>query len=82
MSGRLVRQVRPLALMLCADRVPIESTHARNCPLGQGCGERLVVFGGGRGRALVLPPEILEAARRQLSIAHRVLDVPVPEVGL
>jgi hypothetical protein len=26
-SGLLMRQVWPLALMLCADRVPIESTH-------------------------------------------------------
>ena len=27
-------------------------------------------------------PEVFEPARRQLSIAHRVLDIPVPEVGL
>jgi hypothetical protein len=26
-SGLLMRQVWPLALMLCADRVPIENTH-------------------------------------------------------
>ena len=26
-SGLLMRQVRPLALMLCADRVPIVNTH-------------------------------------------------------
>jgi len=26
-SGLLMRQVWPLALMLCADRIPIESTH-------------------------------------------------------
>ena len=26
-SGLLMRQVSPLALMLCADQVPIESTH-------------------------------------------------------
>src|SRR5262244_2203445 len=26
-SGLFVRQIWPLALMLCADRVPIESTH-------------------------------------------------------
>jgi hypothetical protein len=29
-----------------------------------------------------LPPEILEARRRQLGIAHRVLDVAVSKVGL
>ena len=26
-SGPFVRRVRPLALMLCADRVPIKNTH-------------------------------------------------------
>ena len=26
-SGLFVRRVRPLALMLCADRVPIKNTH-------------------------------------------------------
>jgi hypothetical protein len=26
-SGLLMRRVRPLALMLCAERVPIENTH-------------------------------------------------------
>ena len=29
MSGLLVRQVWPLALMLCAERVPIESPHLK-----------------------------------------------------
>ncbi len=29
MSGLLVRQVRPLALMLCAERVPIERPHLK-----------------------------------------------------
>ena len=29
-----------------------------------------------------LTPEVLEPARRQLGIAHGVLDVPVAEVGL
>ena len=29
MSGLLVRRVRPLALMLCAERVPIESPHLK-----------------------------------------------------
>ena len=29
MSGLLMRQVWPLALMLCADRVPIESPHLK-----------------------------------------------------
>ena len=33
-----------------------------------------------RGRSI--PPEILEAARRRLGVAHRVLDVAVPEVRL
>ena len=28
-SGLLMRRMWPLALMLCADRVPIESTHFR-----------------------------------------------------
>ena len=28
-SGLLMRQVWPLALMLCADRVPIESPHLK-----------------------------------------------------
>jgi hypothetical protein len=28
------------------------------------------------------PPEVLEAGRRQFGIAHRVLDVAVPKVGL
>jgi hypothetical protein len=28
------------------------------------------------------PPEVLEAGRRQFGIAHRVLDVAVPEVSL
>ena len=37
---------------------------------------------GGVAGPLVLSPEILEPARRQLSIAHGVLDIPVPEVGL
>ena len=32
------------------------------------------------GRSIV--PEILEAGRRQLGVAHRVLDVAVPEIGL
>jgi hypothetical protein len=26
-SGLFVRRIRPLALMLCAERVPIENTH-------------------------------------------------------
>jgi len=33
-------------------------------------------------KLVVLSPEILEARRRQLGIAHRVLDVLVAEVGL
>jgi len=28
-SGLLMRLVRPLALMLCADQVPIERTHSK-----------------------------------------------------
>ena len=27
-------------------------------------------------------PEVLEAGRRQLGVAHRVLDVAVPQIGL
>jgi hypothetical protein len=30
----------------------------------------------------MLPPEILEPVRRQLSITHRVLNVLVPEIRL
>ena len=33
-------------------------------------------------RAFILSPEILEPARRQLSIAHGLPDIPVPEVSL
>jgi len=28
------------------------------------------------------PPEVLEARRRQLGVSHRVLDVPMPQIGL
>src|SRR6202158_6154086 len=34
-SGLLMRQVWPLALMLCADRVPNKRTHFRRCALTQ-----------------------------------------------
>src|SRR5580693_941929 len=34
-SGLLVRQVWPLALMLCADRVPNKNAHFRRCALTQ-----------------------------------------------
>ena len=27
-----------------------------------------------------IPPEILEAGRRQLGIAHRMLNIPVPQI--
>src|ERR1700674_1982124 len=30
----------------------------------------------------LLAPKVLEPCRRQLGVAHRVLDVPVPEIGL
>ena len=31
---------------------------------------------------MVSPPEILEPGRRQFGVFHRVLDIPVPQVGL
>src|SRR5262245_44067168 len=34
-SGLFVRRIWPLALMLCADRVPIESTHFKACENSQ-----------------------------------------------
>jgi hypothetical protein len=41
--------------------------------------EHLVVFGWWPG---LLSPEVLEPARRQLGVSHRVLDIAVAEVGL
>src|SRR5271170_3908742 len=34
------------------------------------------------GFQLTIPPEILEPRRRHLGVAHRVLDIPVAQVGL
>ena len=40
-------------------------------------------FVGARaGASRDLPPEVFEPIRGQLGVAHRVLDVVVPEVGL
>ena len=33
-------------------------------------------------RSVLAPPEVLESGRGQLGVAHRVLDVLVPEIGL
>ena len=37
---------------------------------------------GGNADIRYSPPKVLEPCRRQLGVAHRVLDVLVPEVGL
>src|ERR1035437_1948986 len=59
----------------------ISSATAIQCQRGE---NPVVIFGCSvhQARQRSLPPEVFEAIRRQLCVAHGVLNVPVTEIGL
>jgi hypothetical protein len=73
----------PSILSLIADKVALELMAAKSVERSCICDDDVSQSGSPSVRPKgSLPPEVLEAIRRQFGIAHGVLDVFVAEIGL